>query len=122
MKGFASPLLVLGILAGVLALMLAVSVKWAMHQSEAASRAKVEMESWRQTAVDCSDATEKAAKAGQEANKRAVAALAAARQGSAKAQSELARLKASMGQKATCQAAVATVRDGLRKQKEQSQK
>jgi len=35
MRGFASPLLVLGILAGVLALMLAVSVKWAMHQSEA---------------------------------------------------------------------------------------
>ena len=112
--GFASPLLVVGILAGVLAVMLAVAVKWAMVQSEAAAEAKTAMESWRQTAADCSDATEKAAKAGQEATRRAAAALAAARQGSVAAQSELARLKTSMGQKATCQAAVARVREGLK--------
>ena len=116
--GFASPLLVLGILAGGLALMLAlmlvVAVKWGQAQAEGRAEAEAAMRQWQATAMECSDSVEKAAKAGQEANKRAVAALAAARQGSAKAQTELARLKASMGQKATCQAAVARVREGLK--------
>jgi len=113
MRGFASPLLVLGILAGVLALMLAVAVKWGQAQAEGRAEAEAQARQWQATAMECSDSVEKAAKAGQEANKRAVAALAAARQGSAKAQTELARLKASMGQKATCQAAVEQVRKGL---------
>jgi len=94
--------------------MLAVAVKWGQAQAEGRAEAEAAMRQWQATALECSVATEKAAKAGQEATRRAQAALAAARQGSAKAQTELARLKASMGQKATCQAAVETVRKGLK--------
>ena len=112
-NGFASPLLVVGILAGVLAVMLAVAVKWAMVQSENAAEAKVAMESWRQTATDCSDATLDADKKAKKAQARAKLAMEKAQADSAAAQTEVSRLKSSMGQKATCQAAVAKVRDGL---------
>jgi len=113
-NGFISPTLALGVTCVLLFLGIVATSKWAMHQSEARADAEAAMRQWQATAMECSDSVEKAAKAGQEANKRAVAALAAARQGSAKAQSELARLRASMGQKATCQAAVARVREGLK--------
>ena len=113
-NGFASPLLVLGILAGVLALACAVLWKVAGSEREARAAAEANARQWQATALECSVATEKAAKAGQEATRRAQDALAKARQGSARAESELARLKASMGQKATCQAAVARVREGLK--------
>mgnify|MGYP003393016144 CR=1 FL=1 len=114
MRGFASPTLILGILSGVLALMLVVAVKWGQAQAEGRAEAEAQARQWQAVSLECSLSVEKAAKAGQEASRKAAAALAAARQGSIASQTELARLKASMGQKATCQAAVARVREGLK--------
>ena len=104
----------LSITIGVLVVVLSAAVWWAKNQTEAAAKAKAEADSWQQTAADCSDGVEKADKAAKKAAKRAQDALAKARQGSIASQTELARLKASMGQKATCQAAVARVREGLK--------
>ena len=113
-NGFASPLLIAGVACAVLAVMLAVAVKWGQSQTEKRAEAEAAMRQWQATAMECSDSVEKAAKAGKEAARRAAAALAKAREGSIASQNELARLKASMGQKATCQAAVEQVRKGLK--------
>ena len=103
----------LSITIGVLVVVLSGAVWWAKNQTEAAAKAKADMESWRQTAADCSDGVEKADKAAKKAQKRAQDALAKAKESGAKAESERKRLEASMGQKATCQAAVEQVRKGL---------
>ena len=113
-NGFASPLLIAGVACAVLAVMLAVAVKWGQSQTEKRAEAEAAMRQWQATAMECSDSVEKAAKAAHEAQGRAAKALATARKGSVAAQTELARLKGAMGQKATCQAAVEQVRRGLK--------
>jgi len=113
-NGFASPLLVLGILAGVLALMLAVAVKWGQAQAEGRAEAEAQARQWQAVSLECSLATEKAAKAGQDRLAAAQAALRRVQKAGEGDRAQLDRLKASMGQKATCQAAVARVREGLK--------
>lgn len=103
----------LGIALGVMALITLGTATWAQRQAEKRAQAEAAMAQWQATAMECSDATQKAAKEASERNKRALQALEAARKGSASAQAEIARLRASKS--GTCEAAVATVRQGLSK-------
>lgn len=99
----------------VLVAALAISVKWGFSQAEKRAEAEASLAQWKQTALDCSDSVETAQKAALEAQGRAKAALAKVREASVASESERARLKAEMGKKATCEGAVKSVREGLKK-------
>ena len=105
---------IMSVVIAVLLVTTAAAGKWAMHQTGVRAEAEASMRQWQETAKACSDSVEQAAKAGQEASRKAAAALKQARIGSAKGQAEIERLRASMGQKGTCEAAVQQVRKGLK--------
>ena len=108
------------IAAGVVIVGLSVAVKVQMARLDATQQELATEQAnralWQKAAETCSKATEEAA---AEAKKRATIAQAAlrdARQGSVKAESEIARLRASKPSGAACPAAdgVARVREGLK--------
>ena len=107
----------LGIALVVLLIALISTWKWAQSEGKKRAEAEAQAQIWKQSAIDCSEATLKAQKDAEKRTLTARAALKKAREGSAKAETELERLRALRGLKppSTCPAGegVAAVRQGL---------